>query len=152
MTGQELNMLNIGKPTVKDQIYCKLRKLPLILIQSCLLLRLKVDLATKNLSNLVMSKNSSTRIKNLGKKVLYHTLILRNLRMSIVLLKIILTTTMEYSRLLGKLIMIKKLQKLQLKKSATKEILMSYQESFLQKIGLEQNMLSIGKHMVKDQN
>jgi hypothetical protein len=113
--------------------------------------RLKVDLATKNLSNLVMSKNSSTRIKNLGKKVLYHTLILRNLRMSIVLLKIILTTTMEYSRLLGKLIMIKKLQKLQLKKSATKEILMSYQESFLQKIGLEQNMLSIGKHMVKDQ-
>jgi len=124
----------------------------LILIRSCLLLKLKVDLATKNLSNLVMSKNSSTRIKNLGKKVLYHTLILRNLRMSIVLLKIILTTTMEYSRLLGKLIMIKKLQKLQLKKSATKEILMSYQESFLQKIGLEQNMLSIGKHMVKDQN
>jgi hypothetical protein len=102
MTGQELNMLNIGKPTVKDQIYCKLRKLPLILIQSCLLLRLKVDLATKNLSNLVMSKNSSTRIKNHGKKVLYHTLILRNSRMSIVLLKIILTTTMEYSRLLGK--------------------------------------------------
>jgi hypothetical protein len=124
----------------------------LILILSYHLLKLKVDLATKNLSNLVMSKNSSTRIKNLGKKVLYHTLILRNLRMSIVLLKIILTTTMEYSRLLGKLIMIKKLQKLQLKKSATKEILMSYQESFLQKIGLEQNMLSIGKHMVKDQN
>jgi hypothetical protein len=48
--------------------------------------------------------------------------------------------------------MIKKLQKLQLKKSATKEILMNYQESFLQMTGQEQNMLSTGKHMVKDQS
>jgi len=59
---------------------------------------------------------------------------------------------MEFLRLLGKLIMIKKLLKLQLKKSATKEILMNYQENFWQKIGQEQNMLNIGKHMVKDQN
>ena len=57
----------------------------------------------------------------------------------------------EFSRLLGKLIMIKKLQKLQLKKSATKEILMNYQESFWQKIGQELSMLNTGKHMEKDQ-
>jgi len=59
---------------------------------------------------------------------------------------------MEYSRLLGKLIMIKKLQKLQLKKSATKEILMNYQESFWQKTGQEQNMPNIGKLTEKDQS
>jgi len=58
---------------------------------------------------------------------------------------------MEFLRLLGKLIMIKKLQKLQLKKSATKEILMNYQENFWQRTGQEQNMLNIGKLMVKDQ-
>jgi ABC-type Fe2+-enterobactin transport system substrate-binding protein len=48
--------------------------------------------------------------------------------------------------------MIKKLQKLQLKKIATKEILMNYQENSWQKIGQELNMLNTGKHTVKDQN
>jgi len=57
----------------------------------------------------------------------------------------------EFSRLLGKLIMIKKLQKLQLKRTVTKEILMNYQENFWQRTGQEQNMLNIGKLMVKDQ-
>jgi hypothetical protein len=94
------------------------------------LLRLKVVLAIKNLSNSEMFKNSNTRIKNHGKKVLYHMLILKNLRTSIASLKTTLIIMTEYSRLLGKLIMIKKLQKLQLKKSATKEILMNYQENF----------------------
>jgi hypothetical protein len=94
------------------------------------LLRLKVVLVTKKLSNLEMSKNSSTRIKNLGKKVLYHMLTLKNSRTSIVSLKVILIIMMVYSRQLGKLLMIKKLQKLQLKKNATKEILMNYQENF----------------------
>jgi hypothetical protein len=94
------------------------------------LLRLKVVLVTKKLSNSEMSKNSSTRIKNLGKKVLYHTLTLKNSRTSIVSLKVILIIMMEYSRQLGKSIMIKKLQKLQLKKIATKETLMNYQENF----------------------
>ena len=59
---------------------------------------------------------------------------------------------MVYSRQLGKSIMIKKLQKLQLKKIATKEILMNYQENSWQKIGQELNMLNTGKHTVKDQN
>ena len=104
-------------------------RLLLILIQSCLLLKLKVALVTKKLSNSEMSKNSNTRIRNLGKKVLYHTLILRNSRTFIVSSKIILITMMVYSRQLGKSIMIKKLQKLQLKKIATKEILMNYQEN-----------------------
>jgi hypothetical protein len=94
------------------------------------LLRLKVVLVTKKLSNLEMSKNSSTRIKILGKKVLYHMLTLKNSRTSIVSLKVILIIMMVYSRQLGKLLMIKKLQKSQLKKNATKEILMNYQENF----------------------
>ena len=87
-------------------------------------------LVTKKLSNLEMSKNSSTRIKILGKKVLYHMLTLKNSRTSIVSLKVILIIMMVYSRQLGKLLMIKKLQKSQLKKNATKEILMNYQENF----------------------
>ena len=129
MTGQELSMQSTGKHMAKDQIQYKLMRLLLILIQSCLLLKLKVALVTKKLSNSEMSKNSSTRIRNLGKKVLYHTLILKNSRTFIVSSKIILITMMVYSRQLGKSIMIKKLQKLQLKKIATKEILMNYQEN-----------------------
>jgi len=79
-------------------------------------------------------------------------LTLKNSRTSIVSLKVILIIMMVYSRQLGKLLMIKKLQKLQLKKNATKEILMNYQENFWLKTGQELNMLNIGKHTVMDQN
>ena len=87
-------------------------------------------LVTKKLSNSEISKNSSTRIRNPGKKVLYHILTLRNTRTSIVLLKVILITMMAYSGQLGKSIMMMKLQKFKLKKTVTKEILMNYQENF----------------------
>ena len=59
---------------------------------------------------------------------------------------------MAYSRQPGKSLMIKKLHKFQLRKNATKEILMNYQENSWQKIGQELNMLNTGKHTVKDQN
>jgi len=48
--------------------------------------------------------------------------------------------------------MIKKLQKFQLKKNATKEILMNYQENSWQKTGQALNMLNTGKHTVMDQS
>ena len=62
-----------------------------------------------------------------GKKVGYHTQKLRNLRMFTVWLKIILIIMKVYSRLIGKLLMIKKLQKSQLKKNATKETPIQFQ-------------------------
>jgi hypothetical protein len=79
MTGQAINMLNIGKHTVKVQIYYRLKNLLLPWIK--LLHRQKALISNKELSNLEMSKNSSTRIRDPGKKVLYHTLILKNSKM-----------------------------------------------------------------------
>jgi hypothetical protein len=79
MTGQDINMLNIGKHTVKVLIYCKLKNLLLLSIK--LLLKQKALNSNKGLLNSEMSKNSSTRIRDLGKKVLYHTLKLKNLKM-----------------------------------------------------------------------
>ena len=99
----------------------------LILILSCLSPRLKEVLATKKLSNSEMSKNLNTKTKIPGKKVPYHIKTLKNLRTSIALSKVILITMMAYSGQLGKSIMIKKLQKSQLTKNATQEILILFQ-------------------------
>jgi len=55
---------------------------------------------------------------------------------------------MEFSKLLGKWLTIKKLQKFQLRKNVTKEILILYQV-ISQKIGLDKNTQNIGKHGVK---
>ncbi len=129
LTGQDINLQNTGKHTAKDQILCKLMRLLLILILSCLSPRLKVVLATKKLSNLEMSKNLNTKTKIPGKKVPYHIKTLRNSRTSIALSKVILITMMAYSRQPGKSITIKKLQKYQPKKTVTEEILMNYQEN-----------------------
>ena len=79
MTGQDINMLNIGKHTVKVLIYYKLKNLLLLSIK--LLHKQKALNPNKGLLNSEMSKNSSTRIRDLGKKVLYHTLKLKNLKM-----------------------------------------------------------------------
>jgi hypothetical protein len=79
MTGQDINMLNIGKHTVKVLIYYKLKNLLLLSIK--LLHKQKALNSNKGLLNSEMSKNSSTRIRDLGKKVLYHTLKLKNLKM-----------------------------------------------------------------------
>ena len=97
------------------------------MIQSYLLLKLKVLVSNKELLNLEMSKNSSTETRMLGKKVVYHMKRLKNLRMFTVWLKIILIIMKAYSRLIGKLLMIKKLQKSQLKKNATKETPIQFQ-------------------------
>jgi hypothetical protein len=91
------------------------------------LLKLKVPVSNKELLNLEMSKNLSTETRMPGKKVGYHTQKLRNLRMFTVWLKIILIIMKVYSRLIGKLLMIKKLQKSQLKKNATKETPIQFQ-------------------------
>ena len=56
-----------------------------------------------------------------------------------------------YLRLLGKSLMIKKLQISQLKKNATKETLIQFQ-AIWQKIGQDINMQNIGKHGVKVQH
>jgi hypothetical protein len=79
MIGQDINMLNIGKHTVKVLIYYKLKNLLLLSIK--LLHKQKALNSNKELLNSEMSKNSSTRIRDLGKKVLYHTLKLKNLKM-----------------------------------------------------------------------
>jgi hypothetical protein len=57
---------------------------------------------------------------------------------------------MVYLKLLGKLLMIKKLQKLRVKKHAIEEILILLQKISLM-IGQELSMQNTGKHMVKDQ-
>jgi len=79
MIGQEPNMLNIGKHMAKDQIYYKLKNHLLLLTK--LLLRQKALISKKELSNSEMSKNSSTETRTPGKKVHYHTLKLKNLKM-----------------------------------------------------------------------
>jgi len=56
-----------------------------------------------------------------------------------------------YLRLIGKLLMIKKLQKSQLKKNATKETPIQFQVIWL-KTGQGINMQNIGKHGVKVQH
>ena len=120
-------MLNTGKHTVKDQNQSNQTMLLLILIQSYLLLKLKVPVSNREHLNLEMSKNSNTEIRTPGKKVAYLMPKLRNLRMSTVQLKIILIIMKAYLRLLGKSLMIKKLQISQLKKNATKETLIQFQ-------------------------
>jgi len=55
---------------------------------------------------------------------------------------------MVFSKLLGKWLMIKKLQKLQLRKNVTKEILIPHQVIWL-KTGQDINMQNIGKLTVK---
>jgi len=57
---------------------------------------------------------------------------------------------MAYLRLLGKSLMIKKLQKSRVKKLAIEEILILPQKILLM-TGQELNMQSTGKHMEKDQ-
>ena len=57
-----------------------------------------------------------------------------------------------YSRQLGKWHMIKKLQKLKAKKHAIEDSLILFPQKFWQKIGLELNMQSTGKHGEKDQH
>ena len=79
MTGQDISMQNIGKLTVKDQIYYKLRNLLLVLIK--LLLRQKAKISNKKLLNSEMSKNSNIETRMPGKKVAYLIKTLRNLRM-----------------------------------------------------------------------
>ena len=79
MTGLDISMQNIGKLTVKDQIYYKLRNLLLVLIK--LLLRQKEKISNKKLLNSEMSKNSNTETRMPGKKVAYLIKTLRNLRM-----------------------------------------------------------------------
>jgi hypothetical protein len=79
MTGLDISMQNIGKLTVKDQIYYKLRNLLLVLIK--LLLRQKAKISNKKLLNSEMSKNSNTETRMPGKKVACHIKTLRNLRM-----------------------------------------------------------------------
>ena len=57
---------------------------------------------------------------------------------------------MVYSKQLGKSLMIKKLQKLRVKKLAIEEILILLQKILLM-TGQELSMQSTGKHMAKDQ-
>ena len=120
-------MLDTGKRTVRDQSWSNQTMLLLILIQSYLLLKLKVPVSNREHLNLEMSKNSNTEIRTPGKKVAYLMPKLRNLRMYTVQLKIILIIMKAYLRLLGKSLMIKKLQISQLKKNATKETLIQFQ-------------------------
>lgn len=84
MTGQELNMLNIGKLMAKDQNYYKLMKVLMILIQSYHSLKLKALISKKELLNLAMYKNSNTKTKEPGKRMLYHMMKLKNLKTFIV--------------------------------------------------------------------